>query len=136
MLSATPVQRRKNEYKKLLQLIQPEKYTLISDEKFEKLGVKFKEFDDRKQDLENRLDSIVQKTKDLKDEEIETADKDAKAELEKQIEEVNTERSGVMKEYAKDNVLLHQLADLALLANNMLKGKALSEFINRSIEVL
>ncbi len=35
MLSATPIQRRKDEYKKLLQLIQPMKYTRISDEKFE-----------------------------------------------------------------------------------------------------
>jgi len=37
MLSATPVQRRKDEYKKLLQLIQPAKYTLMSDEKFSEL---------------------------------------------------------------------------------------------------
>lgn len=37
MLSATPVQRRKDEYKKLLQLIQPKKYEQMSDEKFEEL---------------------------------------------------------------------------------------------------
>ncbi len=37
MLSATPVQRRKDEYKKLLQLIQPEKYISMSDNKFEEL---------------------------------------------------------------------------------------------------
>lgn len=37
MLSATPVQRRKDEYKKLLQLIQPSKYILMSEEKFDKL---------------------------------------------------------------------------------------------------
>lgn len=37
MLSATPVQRRKDEYKKLLQLIQPSEYTAMSDEKFEEL---------------------------------------------------------------------------------------------------
>lgn len=37
MLSATPVQRRKEEYKKLLQLIQPDKYTVMSDQKFEEL---------------------------------------------------------------------------------------------------
>lgn len=37
MLSATPVQRRKDEYKKLLQLIQPFKYIEMSDEKFEEL---------------------------------------------------------------------------------------------------
>ena len=37
MLSATPIQRRKDEYKRLLQLIQPSKYTLMSDEKFSEL---------------------------------------------------------------------------------------------------
>ena len=38
--------------------------------------------------------------------------------------------------FAKDNELLHQLVDLALLGNGMLKGKALSEFIARSQKVL
>lgn len=37
MLSATPVQRRKEEYKKLLQLIQPSKYTAMSEERFDEL---------------------------------------------------------------------------------------------------
>lgn len=37
MLSATPVQRRKDEYKKLLQLIQPSRYEYMSDEDFMKL---------------------------------------------------------------------------------------------------
>lgn len=37
MLSATPVQRRKDEYKKLLQLIQPSRYMLMSEERFDKL---------------------------------------------------------------------------------------------------
>jgi len=35
-----------------------------------------------------------------------------------------------------DNELLKQAADLALLSNNMLKGKALSDFIKRSEELL
>ena len=38
--------------------------------------------------------------------------------------------------FAKDNELLHQLVDLALLGNGMLKGKALSDFIARSEKVL
>ena len=35
-----------------------------------------------------------------------------------------------------EQTLLHQVVDLALLANGMLKGKALSEFISRSEEML
>ena len=38
--------------------------------------------------------------------------------------------------FTADNVLLKQVTDLALLANNMLKGKELSEFIKRSSELL
>lgn len=37
MLSATPVQRRKDEYKKLLQLIQPSRYMQMTEEEFDKL---------------------------------------------------------------------------------------------------
>ncbi len=36
----------------------------------------------------------------------------------------------------KESELLHQLADLALLSNGMLKGKALAEFISRSRKLL
>ena len=84
--------------------------------------------------------------KDKKEEDIPTADKDAKKELEKELGEVRDQRKEAMKGFAKDNILLHQVVDLALLlhqvvdlallANNMLKGKDLSEFIRRSIEVL
>ncbi len=45
-------------------------------------------------------------------------------------------RKTLMEEFANDNVLLHQVVDLALLANSMLKGKALTDFIKRSIDVL
>ena len=38
--------------------------------------------------------------------------------------------------FAKGNEMLHQIADLALLSNGMLKGKALSDFIARSEKVL
>ena len=39
-------------------------------------------------------------------------------------------------DFASGSELLHQVVDLALLANGMLKGKALSEFIERSQELL
>ena len=38
--------------------------------------------------------------------------------------------------FASGNDLLHQMVDLALLANGMLKGKALAEFISRSYSIL
>lgn len=41
-----------------------------------------------------------------------------------------------LQQYAVENNTLHQLIDLALLANGMLKGKALNEFIKRNYEGL
>ena len=42
----------------------------------------------------------------------------------------------IVADYAKDNTLIHQLVDLALLQNGMLKGAALNDFVKRSVEVL
>ena len=41
-----------------------------------------------------------------------------------------------MEAFAKDNEILHQIVDLALLGSGMLKGKALSDFIARSQKVV
>jgi molecular chaperone HtpG len=41
-----------------------------------------------------------------------------------------------LDKFAGDNEILHQITDLALLANGMLKGKALSDFIARSQKVV
>ena len=41
-----------------------------------------------------------------------------------------------MEAFAAGNEILHQITDLALLANGMLKGKALSDFITRSQKVV
>lgn len=61
---------------------------------------------------------------------------DQKSEIEIEEGLAEDKRKELMQEFAKENVLLHQVVDLALLANNMLKGKDLSEFIKRSIKVL
>ena len=61
---------------------------------------------------------------------------DQKAEIEIEEGLEDAKRVELMQNFAKDNLFLHQVVDLALLANNMLKGKDLSEFIKRSIEVL
>ena len=42
----------------------------------------------------------------------------------------------VINGYAAGNKVVHQLIDLALLQNNMLKGEALTNFVKRSIEMI
>lgn len=100
----------------------------ILDAKIEKTAAGCSGFDSRI----STLKSQIEKVKDSDKQE----DKDLKSSLEKEIEGVEGERKAVIVDFAKDNVLIHQVVDLALLANNMLKGKDLSEFIKRSIEVL
>ena len=51
-------------------------------------------------------------------------------------EEKSAARKAIMEEFAKGNDLMKQTVDLALLSNNMLKGKELHDFIQRSLEML
>lgn len=100
----------------------------ILDSKIEKTAAGCSGFDSRISTLKSQIEKIKDSDKQ--------EDKDLKSSLEKEIEGVEGERKAVMVDFTKDNVLIHQVVDLALLANNMLKGKDLSEFIKRSIEVL
>ena len=54
----------------------------------------------------------------------------------KNDEEKTAQRKAIMEEFAKGNDLMKQTVDLALLSNNMLKGKELHAFIQRSLELL
>ncbi|MDD2476166.1 MAG: molecular chaperone HtpG, partial [Dysgonamonadaceae bacterium] len=54
----------------------------------------------------------------------------------KTINETEAKEKEDLMQYASDNKTLHQLIDLALLSNGMLKGEALSDFIKRNYEGL
>lgn len=71
-----------------------------------------------------------------KDEEIPTAEKDELSDVEKKIEAQKTEKENILSGYAAGNKVVHQLIDLALLQNNMLKGEALTNFVKRSVEMI
>ena len=94
--------------------------------------------ENEKIDAENTkaLDALNEKLKGKKEDEIETLDKDTRRELEEKRSKLQDERKTIMQEFAKENQLLKQTADLALLANNMLKGKELSDFITRSYQLI
>lgn len=108
----------------------------IFDSKSVVTADKIASFDATKAELQSSVDKLTEAAKGKKEEEIPTADKDEKARLEKELETLATSRKEVMEQFAKDNTLLKQVTDLALLANNMLKGKELNDFIKRSTEVL
>lgn len=85
---------------------------------------------------EARLAALRQAQKDKKPEEISQADKDDLSQTEKALEDQRGKKRQIVADYAKDNTLIHQLVDLALLQNGMLKGAALNDFVKRSVEVL
>lgn len=71
-----------------------------------------------------------------KDEEIPTAEKDKQKEVEKKLDEQKKQKVAIVNDYAVNNKIVHQLIDLALLQNNMLKGEALNNFVKRSVELI
>ena len=52
------------------------------------------------------------------------------------IREIEVKEKEDLKAYGEENSTLHQLIDLALLSNGMLKGEALNEFVKRNYEGL
>ena len=86
--------------------------------------------------LEARLAAIHQSQSKKKPEEITQEEKDNLKETEKAIDEQRNKKSGIIAEYAKNDSIVHQLIDLALLQNGMLKGAALDAFLKRSVELI
>lgn len=88
----------------------------------------------------SKIDSDIQALETLKkgkkEEEVSQEEKDQMEELRKQKEELNKKKEEVLDEYGKENKLVKQLIDLALLSNNMLKGEALDTFVKRSVELI
>jgi molecular chaperone HtpG len=59
-----------------------------------------------------------------------------KAECEKAVQEQKDKKESVLCGYAAKNDIVHQLIDLALLQNGMLKGEALDKFLQRSVDLI
>ena len=85
---------------------------------------------------EARLAAIRQQQEKKKPEELTQDDKDMKAETEKAVEEQKQKKQDVLSNYAAKNDIVHQLIDLALLQNGMLKGEALDKFLKRSVDLI
>lgn len=87
-------------------------------------------------EAESKRTKLKESHKDKKDEEIPTAEKAELEDLQKQIDQLTDNKKAILKSFAADNKQVRQLIDLALLANNMLKGEALAKFVKRSVELL
>ena len=86
--------------------------------------------------LDARLAVLRQEQGKKKPEEITQEEKDDVKATEDAISEQKNKKDQIIAEYAKGSDIIHQLIDLALLQNGMLKGAALSAFLRRSVEMI
>lgn len=86
--------------------------------------------------LEARLAALRQSQNGKKQEEISQEEKDDVKNTESALEEQRTKKNNIIVTYAAGNKVVHQLIDLALLQNGMLKGAALDSFLKRSVDLI
>lgn len=85
---------------------------------------------------ETRLAVLHQEQNKKKPEEITQQEKDDVHNTEKAISDEKAKRNEIISGYAKNNNIVHQLIDLALLQNGMLKGASLDAFLKRSVDMI
>ena len=71
-----------------------------------------------------------------KEEEVPQEEKDLLKETENKIAELEDSKRKKLEAFGAENDLAKELVDLALLANNMLRGEALNNFVKRSVELM
>ena len=74
--------------------------------------------------------------KDKKVEEIPSDEKEQLESINLQIKTAEAQKLSLLESFASETKQVKQLIDLALLANNMLKGEALANFVKRSVELM
>jgi molecular chaperone HtpG len=83
-----------------------------------------------------RVDVLRQEQSKKKYDEITQEEKDDLQASEKVLNEQKDKKKAIIADYAKSNAIVHQLIDLALLQNGMLKGAALDAFLKRSVDLI
>ena len=108
----------------------------ITNNKEERLGDEMKQLNNEIKPLQDEKDRINEANKDKKEEDMPQGDRDNLKDLDEQINELKQKKEERLTQYGKKSQLIRQLVDLALLANNMLKGEALDKFVKRSIKLI
>ena len=107
------------------------------------LGEVEKSYGDRLKTMNKKLDAalseqnaIEEKLKDKKPDQLTDEEKKSREESSAKVDKLRGERTARLIEIGKENKLVKQVIDLALLSNGMLKGENLTNFIRRSIELI
>ena len=86
--------------------------------------------------LEARLAALRQQQSAKKPEEITEEERAEVSKTEKDIADQRSKKQATLADFGKGNDIVHQLIDLALLQNGLLKGAALDAFLKRSVAMI
>jgi molecular chaperone HtpG len=108
----------------------------ISDDLQVQEGTKLHENNTERERLKEEISFMEKDQHKKKPEEVSQVEKDDLEKLRKELETLESVRKDILENYGSNNKIVNQLIDLALLANNMLRGEDLSTFVKRSVELL
>ncbi len=125
----------------------PDRFTLVVNdanklitrvvEDVEKVqGVELKSYRAKIEKLENQKNKLNKAKEGKKEEAVSQEEKDEINKMETKIKELEDKRNESLEKYGKDNKIVCQLIDLALISSNMLKGENLTNFVKRSIDLI
>ena len=102
-----------------------------------------KAYGDKLKTMTKKIDAAVAEekrfeevTKEKKEADLTPEEKSMREELSKKVVTLRDERNERLRQSGGENRLVKQIIDLALLTNGMLKGKNLTDFIQRSISLI
>ena len=108
----------------------------VLEEEAKSIGEALKPIENEIRGIQARVDVLRQEQNKKKYDELTQEEKDDLSNSEKALDEQREKKKTVIADYAKGNKVVHQLIDLALLQNGMLKGAALDAFLKRSVDLI
>jgi molecular chaperone HtpG len=108
----------------------------ISEDLQSQEGPRLTENNNERKRIKEEIDFMEQENKKKKADEISQVEKDDLEKLRKELTGVENARKDILESYGSGNKVVKQLIDLALLANNMLRGEELNTFVKRSVDLL
>jgi len=108
----------------------------IVEQTEKKLGKKLEDLRTEKSGLSEEQQLLEKAKEGKKEEEIPQSEKDQMEAVNKKLSELEDKRIEMLKKHGSGQKLVKQLIDLALLANNQLKGEELAAFVKRSVDLI
>jgi molecular chaperone HtpG len=108
----------------------------IAEDLQKQAGEKLSENNVERKRLKEEADFMELDHKKKKADEISQVEKDDLEKLRSELSKVESSRKVILESYGSGNKIVKQLVDLALLANNKLRGEDLNSFVRRSVDLL